>query len=119
MQQNYNPYIQHDQQQTSRAPYANAAYLLGMGPMPPPRPQDIAVARLNAAMDSGAFENAGPVHNAAGALLPASEYIVITKGVIRTTHGQCLSTYIKVLLVVSRFECLRRGRMEGPIQLSP
>ena len=31
-----------------------AAYLLGMGPMPPPRPQDVAVAMANHLLDHSA-----------------------------------------------------------------
>ena len=43
-----------------RNPGGMAAYLLGMAPMPPPRPQDIAVAMANRMLDNpdaGAREN--------------------------------------------------------------
>ena len=33
-----------------------ARYLLGMGPLPPPRSQDIALAQIQGALDGGAFE---------------------------------------------------------------
>ena len=33
-----------------------ARYLLGIGPMPPPHPQDIAVAQIQGALNGGAFE---------------------------------------------------------------
>ena len=33
-----------------------ARYLLGMGPMPVPRPQDIALAQIQGALNRGAFE---------------------------------------------------------------
>ena len=33
-----------------------AGYLLGIGPMPPLRPQDIAVAQMQQALDRGVFE---------------------------------------------------------------
>ncbi|KAG6908316.1 hypothetical protein DXG01_005292 [Tephrocybe rancida] len=36
--------------------YAMGAYLLGMGPLPPPRPEEIAVARFNAALNNGGFD---------------------------------------------------------------
>ena len=33
----------------------HSAFLLGMGPLPPPRPQDLAVAQFNALLNNGAF----------------------------------------------------------------
>jgi hypothetical protein len=34
-----------------------ARYLLGIGPMPPPTPQDLALARLCTALNGGAFKH--------------------------------------------------------------
>ena len=39
-------------QHNTRPRYETAAYLLGVGPMPPPRPQDIAVAVTNHLLDN-------------------------------------------------------------------
>ena len=44
---------QHQQQAAPRPTVSN--YLLGRGPMPPPTPQEIAVARMNRDLDSGMF----------------------------------------------------------------
>ncbi|KAF8055894.1 hypothetical protein FPV67DRAFT_1567097 [Lyophyllum atratum] len=64
---NRNPYMQyyqvpnHPPPALPRLPAYNrastAAYLLGAGPLPPPRPEDLAMAQLTAAMNNGAFEH--------------------------------------------------------------
>ena len=41
--------------------YQTAAYLLGLGPMPPPRPQDIAVAVMNHRLDNPPADEIGYV----------------------------------------------------------
>ncbi|KAE9390214.1 hypothetical protein BT96DRAFT_946304 [Gymnopus androsaceus JB14] len=50
MYPNGQPYSQ------NRQPYAMANYFLGIGPLPPPTPQEHAVANMNRALDSGAFD---------------------------------------------------------------
>lgn len=47
-----------------------APYLLGLAPMPPLRGQDIAVAHLNRALNSGAFAHPGSTHQA-----PPTQYV--------------------------------------------
>jgi len=46
-------------QNSNSARYTHAAYLLGMGSMPPIHPQDQAFAYLKASLNSGAFAPAG------------------------------------------------------------
>jgi hypothetical protein len=41
----------------SHAPPGLANYLLGIGPMPPLRPQDVAVTQMQHALDEGAFDH--------------------------------------------------------------
>lgn len=42
--------------------YAHAQYLLGMGPMPPSRPQDRALALFNQQANNGVFDPAQQSH---------------------------------------------------------
>lgn len=63
--QYYDPYGQpapntgHNGPADSDPRYANARYLLGMGPMPPPSGRDMAVGYLQHAMNNGAFQGQG------------------------------------------------------------
>ncbi|KAJ7699528.1 hypothetical protein B0H17DRAFT_1158147 [Mycena rosella] len=50
----FNPYNMHMNPGQALGP--NAAYLLGLGPMPPATNKQTAVARINAALDSGMFD---------------------------------------------------------------
>ncbi|KAJ7933191.1 hypothetical protein B0H13DRAFT_1856480 [Mycena leptocephala] len=49
--------------------YSNAAYLLGLGPMPPQQPRDYAVANMNNVLDSGFFDPAHPQYGEPPALV--------------------------------------------------
>ena len=61
----------------NEAPAAGmAGYLLGLGAMPPPRPQDIALAQMHRALNGGVFEhpwtqNAPPPIQVPQQVLPA------------------------------------------------
>ncbi|KAJ7939021.1 hypothetical protein B0H13DRAFT_1851190 [Mycena leptocephala] len=48
--------------------YGNAAYLLGLGRMPPPQSRDYAVANMNNVLDSGLFDPAHPQYSEPPAL---------------------------------------------------
>lgn len=48
-----------------------AQYLLGMGPMPPPTPQEIALGLANRDLNGGAYENPMGVQPHAGPLAAA------------------------------------------------
>ena len=68
-----------------------ARYLLGIGPMPPPRPEDIALAHLQGALDGGAFEQ--PLRNRHPPLPPArgniNEQVSQPEGEQRQPHRLC------------------------------
>lgn len=59
-----------------------AQYLLGYGPMPPPRPQDYALAHIQTALDHGGFEQ--PWNHAP---LPVPQQMVPPQRAAGPRHG--------------------------------
>jgi hypothetical protein len=101
-----------------------ARYLLGVGPMPPPTPQDLALARLHRALDGGAFEhpwnanlppqatplaNPGPVQGATR--LPFCSAVLVSI----YHHIACVEERRRRLDVHLPYGCGNRGKDHPPV----
>ena len=88
-----NPTYYRERRQPRRQPGQMAAYLLGMGPMPPPTQEEIAVATANYLLDN---PNPGPANLNVHDNDPEEDHIGTQQSQLpQVNHPQCKSHNVK------------------------